>query len=163
MVIAVSIEARGLIDVRDSLGRVRDKLPRALKNDTLRVTNMYCREMRKEIIRKRLIYRIELLKSIRPIPIQNGYGIPIPVYGHYIDKGTGKVAGRATHIPPFYPIKRWAEVKGINPFKAYAGIKKRGGIRKTWWIDSSIQRGHQRLKEEIKKGEVLRTVKTGGR
>ena len=155
--ISITVDSKGIVDVKDKLNHMITRLPKAFKDDTLHVTEMYCDEMRRELTNRKIFYTHELIRSLKPMPTENGYQIPIPVYGHYVDKKTGP----RKRVFSFFAIKSWAESKGISEndaWKIWAHIMAKGTEAKNW-ITPSVERARSRLTAELENGKVLQEAR----
>jgi len=147
----VYVDKSGSAKLRGWSNRVRDNLPRALSNDTRRITNTYCAEMRMSLMQNELRWSGNLYRSIRPIKEKNGWSIKTPAYGDYIDSSTGKKDWIV--VPRGKPqLEQWAEEHGLNP-------DRRIHIHTRNWQRPAFNKARTKLKQLNETGEWKKVVR----
>jgi len=160
----IKMDTKGLVELRDTIGRYATKLPKAMNTDIKTIAEDYAFEMRNELNAKMLVWRGFLFGSCFVEQIdKDSYAIPIPRYGQYIDKMDG---GSEGHFAPLSDpvLMDWVK-SGRGKIRGGGGPTKKGFIwvRPHPWMDIAFKRARERLDERLENGEFHKTIKRRGR
>lgn len=155
----IKVDAKGLIEIHDLLGRFMTKLPKAMSSDVRTVAYDYAFEMATEISVQNLKWKGGLFDSIVVEEKEEGtLEIPVPRYGFYLDK-------MEPHFVSIFSgeIKEWIESERSR-IRGGGGPRKKGFIfvRPHPWIEKSFERARNRLDERLENGEFDRTFSSEG-
>jgi len=159
--IKVSVDVKGLVELRDTIGRYVTKLPRAANKDVKTITDDFVFEFKNELLSRfpELYWTGELFKSIRREKTSDGYCIPMAIQGLLLEH-------MRPHFAPMWkpsPITGsilgyWAfEKLWLEKFPHVLFVKPHP------WMRAPIERARNKILERLKKGEFHKTMERRGR
>lgn len=114
--------------VRDHLGRIMTQLPQEMAQEGEQFTSDVAREIRSNVVRKKLVWKGNLLRSINSVKIaKDKFGVKMLGYGQALDSGQEHYHGikRGRKIQQWATQKRNMKIK-TNRSRVYRG--PRGGV-----------------------------------
>jgi len=157
-----SIETKGLVRVADMLGRYATRLPRAANKDIKTIAEDYAFEMRQELNAQLLVWRGFLFGSCYVEPLErNAYAIPIPRYGHYIDKMQPHCAPLSSPVLMEWVKSGRAAIRSTG--RAPPCPKGWIAVRPHPWMEVAFRRARERIDDRLERGEFHKTIERKGR
>lgn len=158
----IKMDTKGLVELRDTLGRYADKLPKAMNTDIKTIAEDYAFEMSGELTMQRLTWNWKLLTScVAKESGENSYEIAIPEYGYFLDRMKPHLA------PMFKPSKQtgqvladWAMTKWGLPKEKLPPVIK---VRPHPWMKSAFMRARAKVERRLERGEFHKTIERKGR
>lgn len=87
MVIAIKFKVDDKL-VRDRLGRIMTQVPEFMEREAAQFSHDVAKEIQRSIIRNKLVWRGDLLRSVRSLKLKKGsYGVSMRKYGVHLDRG----------------------------------------------------------------------------
>ena len=151
-----SIDSRDFVKLADSFGKIRDNLPKLMKEDLATVAETYAIEIKKELafIFPAMYFTGQTYASCKVMPAGSGFQITLPGYAvwHAYAK-TGHVVGPDTEGRE--PLDRWYRQKTGEPAPPFIRVKPLMESRGYSWLQPPIDRAHIRIIEKLKYGKVV--------
>lgn len=150
----IIINVQGVDKVLDMLGNIRGELPLAANRDAYNVAEMYGKALRDAMIFSGIQpVSHDMFESTKKVnKVADGvYQIALPMYAYWLDAMNPhvvKISGKPE-------LERWAESKGIE--SPYITVHPHP------FIELGIDIANSRLEEKMANGEIVKTIRKGGK
>jgi len=162
MALTIKMDTKGLVELRDTIGRYVTKLPRAANKDLETVSEDFVFEFRQELLSRlpELYWNSILISSIRTEKIANGFQIPMAIHGILLDKMSPHLAPMWTPSPITGTILgEWA----LDKFPEEEKIPNVLYVKPHPWMRAPIERARNKILERLENGEFHKTMEKRGR
>ena len=161
----IKMDTKGLVELRDTLGKYATKLPKAMNTDIKTIAEDYAFEMAFELGVQRLRWKGKLISSCVAKEIEKDtYAIAIPEYGFYLDR---RISTKP--VPLWKASKKTGQQLGdwaTDPSKI--GLPKdrlpsHMVVHKHPWMKQSFRRARAKIERRLERGEFHKTIERKGR
>ena len=152
MIMPIIINVQGVDKVIDMIGNIRGELPLAANRDAYNVAEMYGKALRDAMIFSGIVPDSwDLFESTKKVKKtgENRYMIAIPTYGYWLDAMSPHWIHKDQMKGRYNPAKN-----GDYPF-IY--------VKPHPFIELGIDIANSRLEEKIANGEIIKTIRKGGK
>lgn len=162
MTLQLKIDFKGMVELRDTLGRYVTKLPKAANKDLETISEDFVFEFKQELLSRfpELYWEGTLMSSIRSEKSSEGFQIPMSIHGILLDK-------MRPHLAPMWkpsPITgtilgEWA----LEKFPLEEKIPHVLYVKPHPWMRMPIERAKDKILERLENGEFHKTMEERGR
>lgn len=158
----MKVSVHGTVQLRDTLGRYMERLPKAAAKDLEKITEDYVFEFKQEILTRfpELFWKGTLTNSIRVEPMKDGFMIPMAIQGILLDL-------MAPHFAPMWkPSPKTGDILGewaLEKLPPWVKISHVLYVTPHPWMREPMLRARQKIIERISTGEFHNTMEKRGR